>query len=68
MPPIHPVYGPAVFDYNFHCWTYPYAHWYNPDYQQTEIELEPSEEEVPETADQAVQKDEPPLQTDELYV
>lgn len=33
MPPIHPQYGPAVFDYQYFCWTYPYAQWYNPEYQ-----------------------------------
>jgi hypothetical protein len=35
-PPMHPQYGPAVFDYNYGCWTYPYAQWYagNHDYQQ----------------------------------
>ena len=33
---MHPQYGPAVFDYNYGCWTYPYAQWYagNHDYQQ----------------------------------
>jgi hypothetical protein len=35
-PPMHPQYGPAVFDYNYGCWTYPYAQWYagNQEYQQ----------------------------------
>ena len=28
VPPVHPFYGPAVYDYNANHWTYPYAQWY----------------------------------------
>lgn len=28
VPPVHPMYGPAVYDYNANQWTYPYAMWY----------------------------------------
>ena len=31
VPPVHPLYGPAVYDYNQHIWTYPYAGYYNVD-------------------------------------
>lgn len=32
VPPVHPMYGPAVYDYNANQWTYPYAMWYGQGY------------------------------------
>ncbi len=29
VPPVHPQYGPAVYDRVANQWTYPYALWYN---------------------------------------
>ena len=35
MPPIHPEFGPALFDYDRHQWVYPYAD------RQREVKQEP---------------------------
>jgi len=47
MPPVHPQFGPAVFDYNYYCWTYPYAHWYNPNHQQPTMFIDAEMPEAP---------------------
>jgi len=36
-----------VFDYNYYCWTYPYAQWYNPDYGKSPKKGEHLHEEEP---------------------
>jgi hypothetical protein len=60
MPPIHPVYGPGVFDYQNNCWTFPYAKWYNPQLQ-SEIHIEPSSEEEEEEVMEEVEEPKPEL-------
>ena len=60
---MHPQYGPAVFDYNYGCWTYPYAEWYGgqDDQQQysgdEEDALDAKEPSRPERHEISIQKD-----------
>ena len=56
---MHPIYGPAVYDYQANQWTYPYAQWYGPGGGSQEDEVEVVEETVPppEVKDSGVQKD-----------
>jgi hypothetical protein len=41
VPPVHPLYGPAVYDHNQHIWTYPYAGYYNVDQHCGAGQVEP---------------------------
>ena len=41
MPPVHPQYGPAVYDYNNGYWTYPYAMFYGYQPELEAIEAKP---------------------------
>lgn len=56
---MHPIYGPAVYDYQANQWTYPYAQWYGPGGYQEEDEVEVVEEVEarPEVKESSVQKD-----------
>lgn len=56
---MHPIYGPAVYDYQANQWTYPYAQWYGPGGYQEEEEVEVVEEVEarPEVKESSVQKD-----------
>ena len=49
VPPVHPIYGPAVYDYQAGQWTYPYAQWYGPGAgHEEEVEVVEETEPTPE--------------------
>ncbi len=55
---MHPIYGPAVYDYQANQWTYPYAQWYGPGGgQEEEVEVVEETEAPPEVKESSVQKD-----------
>lgn len=64
VPPVHPFYGPAVYDYNANNWTYPYAQWYGMGGEApTPPPAEPKEPVV-----EIIEKVEPPPETVDIGI
>ena len=47
VPPVHPQFGPAYFDYHTYTWTYPWAQWYSQGEPRKEASPPPKSQSPP---------------------